>query len=106
MFLLTIGEIFKMPFANAFAMERSNETNRGNYMGWYSMAFSISLIASPVVGLQIAEQYGFNTLWIGLGVFSALCAVGYWFLDQSIRKKASQKKHIVKMKMAKASANS
>ena len=95
MILLTIGEIFKMPFANSFAMERSNEKNRGTYMGWYSTAFSLSMIFSPVMGLQIADQYSFDTLWIVLGIGSTLTALGYWLLDRSLSKQPKKQKSAV-----------
>lgn len=101
MLFLTFGEILKMPFANAFAMERSNEKNRGTYMGWYSMAFSLSMIASPVVGMQIAEHYGFSLLWILLGIFSTLAAACYWLLDRSLKKASSSNTLAVPSNMSK-----
>src|SRR5690606_15214301 len=75
MLLLTFGEMFSMPFMNTYWVERSVEENRGQYAGLFTVAWSIAQVLGPGSGAQIADHFGFNTLWWiigGLLVFSAL----------------------------------
>lgn len=70
--LLTFGEIFSMPFANAFALDRSTPRNRGQYMALHSMSYSVAIVLAPTLGLQVADQLGFATLWY---VLASLCLI-------------------------------
>ncbi len=72
-FVITLGEIFNMPFANAAAINRSTPRNRGQYMALYTMVYSVALIVAPTAGLQLAEAFGFNALW---WVLMGLCLIG------------------------------
>ena len=74
MLIITFAEIIDFPFANTWAVERSNVLNRGQYMGYYTMSFSIGTIFSPILGLQIAEHFGFSTLWY---VSTLLCFIAF-----------------------------
>ncbi|NID11121.1 MFS transporter [Fibrivirga algicola] len=73
--LITVGEMLAMPFLLTFAANRSDDRNRGQYLGLYSMAWALSQVCSPLVGTQLAERFGFQTLWsvmLGLTMVSAL----------------------------------
>ncbi|MCC6726236.1 MAG: MFS transporter [Saprospiraceae bacterium] len=75
MFLLSIGEIFNMPFANSFALSRTTDANRGKYMGLYSMTYSLAHIIGPYFSMKIAENQGFDVLWY---VSGALCIITFF----------------------------
>lgn len=75
--LITLGEMLNFPFSNAIALERSNASNRGQYMGAYSMAFSLAHILSPTIGMQVANHYGFGTLWFLAAGIAGLAALGF-----------------------------
>ncbi len=62
--LITFGEMICFPFANMFALEFSNDKNRGKYMGIFTMTFAIASILSPLGGMEISERFGFSSLWI------------------------------------------
>lgn len=81
---VTFGEILNIPFANTFALSRSNQTNRGKYMALYGNAYSIAHILSPVIGLKIAEVYGFSMLWYLLLLIALVSFVGFWMLGKRI----------------------
>ena len=66
-FFITIGELFYLPFTSSLALDIAPDHLRGRYMGLYGMSFSLSHIAAPTMGMKIAEDYGFKTLW-------AICA--------------------------------
>jgi predicted MFS family arabinose efflux permease len=61
--LVTFGEIFAMPFMNTYWTRRTIPTNRGQYAGLYTMAWSVAQVAGPTGGTWVAEHYGFNNLW-------------------------------------------
>ncbi len=82
MVVVTLGEIFYMPFASAFVAERAEDSNRGQYMALYSMAWSAANIFAPTVGFFISEQFGFKTLWGILFVLGLICSLGFWMLGK------------------------
>ena len=82
MAILTLGEIFYMPFASAFVAERADDSNRGQYMALYTMAWSAANIFAPTCGFFISEHFGFRVLWGSLVVLGVLCSVGFWMLGR------------------------
>ncbi|MCA1762050.1 MAG: MFS transporter [Flavobacteriales bacterium] len=63
MFLLSISEILVMPFLTTYTAQRGNKTTRGKYLGMHGMAYSLALIAAPLFGTFIIDQFGYHTLW-------------------------------------------
>ncbi|MFK8005883.1 MAG: MFS transporter [Saprospiraceae bacterium] len=80
MTLFSIGEIINFPLASSLALGRSNPNNRGQYMGLYSMSFSVGLILAPLIGFTIAEDYGYAVLWNFMGGLAVLATVGLMYL--------------------------
>ena len=76
MVLLTIGEMLNFPFANSYAMGRATGKTQGRYMAYYTMGFGITTILAPMVGLQIADHWGFRTLWNVIGAIAVVATVG------------------------------
>ncbi|MCV6628364.1 MAG: MFS transporter [Flavobacteriaceae bacterium] len=75
MFLMTIGEMIAFPFSNAYAMERSKLGKKGQYMGLYSMSFSISHIFGHNGSLNFIEKYGFDLTWIVMTAILVLASI-------------------------------
>ena len=73
--LVTFGEMIIFPFSNAFAMERSKRGNQGEYMAFYSIAFSFAHIFGHNTGMQLVGGYGFSKTWIIVGVLSFICLI-------------------------------
>jgi predicted MFS family arabinose efflux permease len=61
--LVTMGEIFAMPFMNNYWTRRASSRNRGQYAGYYTMAWSLAQVLGPTGGTWIAGHWGFNSLW-------------------------------------------
>lgn len=80
--LITFGEIMAMPFMNTFWISRSEDSNRGEYAGLYTMAWSAAQCLGPLFGAQIAEGYGFGVLWWIVGGLALLAAFGFWRLKR------------------------
>lgn len=80
MTLFSIGEIINFPLSSSLALGRSNPNNRGQYMGLYSMSFSVGLILAPLIGFRIAEDYGYAMLWNFMGGLAGLATLGLIYL--------------------------
>jgi predicted MFS family arabinose efflux permease len=72
MLLATIGEILAFPFMNSFWISRTSASNRGQYAGLYTIAWSTAQVIGPSAGAGIAQRFGFNVLW---GIVAGLCVV-------------------------------
>lgn len=83
--MLTLGEIFYMPFASAWVANRSNSANRGQYMAAYSISWSIASVVAPAAGFQMIESLNFNGLWVVLSSLGILGAFAFWFLGKKVR---------------------
>jgi len=82
MLLMTIGEMIAFPFSNAFVMERAKKGNQGEYMAYYSIAFSMSHIFGHNSGMQLIDNIGFDNTWNFMIVLSG---IGVLFLLMLIR---------------------
>jgi len=63
MLVITIGEMLSMPFMNSYWIARTDQSNRGQYAGLFTMAWSMAQVVGPLTGGQIAENFGFRVLW-------------------------------------------
>lgn len=70
--MLTIGEMLSFPFGNTYAIQQSTEYNKGKYMAFYSMTFSLAHIVAPSMGFQVAAKFSYSTLWTLLIVLAGL----------------------------------
>ena len=70
--LISFGEIINFPFTTSISIERSNESQRGQYMGLMTMMFSLTFILAPIIGTSIVDRFGFNNLWISMGLINIL----------------------------------
>ena len=85
-FIITSGEMLAMPFMNAFWISRTELSNRGQYAGLYTAAWSIAQVLAPLIGAQIAQRYGFIVLWWVIGAVSITAAAGFkWLQARTLR---------------------
>lgn len=75
MTILSVGEIWALPFMSTVTALRSENGNKGAYMGLNGIAFSLSFIVTPFLGTYVVSRFGFDSLWIGSFVVLALSAV-------------------------------
>lgn len=86
MFIMSISEILIMPFSSTVAVNRSDASNRGSYMGLNSMSYSLAFVTSPFIGMQIVELYGFDTLWTVNVLLIVIASCSFYFLMNKLRK--------------------
>ena len=82
MVAVSLGEMLSMSFLNAFWMGRSNSGNRGQYAALYTAAWSTAQVVGPGTGAQIAQHYGFRTLWWVVGGICLITSAGFRWLRQ------------------------
>jgi predicted MFS family arabinose efflux permease len=70
--LMTFGEMLAFPYSNAFVIHRAKRGNIGEYMGYYTVAFSIAHIFGHNSGMQLIHQIGFDTTWMIITGFSII----------------------------------
>lgn len=75
--LLTLGEMLSLPFIATMAMGFAPEKTRGEYMALFTMAFSVSHIIAPMIGMQIADRFSFEWLWWFILGISVVCWLGF-----------------------------
>lgn len=78
--MLSLGEIYVMPFSSNFTMKRSGVSNQGAYMAWYIMTYSFANTLAPLVGIQVIARFGFSALWTILVLLAALSFAGFRML--------------------------
>lgn len=70
--LMTFGEMLAFPYSNAFVINRAKRGNIGEYMGYYTVAFSIAHIFGHNSGMQLIHGIGFDATWTIITVFSII----------------------------------
>lgn len=69
----TFGEMIFLPTAAAHIAGEAPEGRRGQYLGAYSMTFSVALMVGPWAGAIVLGRFGAMTLWLAMLV-CGLCA--------------------------------
>lgn len=77
---ITLGEMLAMPFMNSFWITRTNSTNRGEYAGLYTMAWSTAQVLAPTIGSQLIMYGSFSLLWWILGGVCLVSSIGFTIL--------------------------
>ncbi len=83
--VITLGEILAMPFMLSFTMGRSKPSTVGQYASLYTMSYSVAHICGSYSGSAIADHFGFDVLWWGVGAVSVIIAVGFLLLQKKER---------------------
>jgi predicted MFS family arabinose efflux permease len=85
-FFLSIGEILAFPFSNAVALNRAPKGLEGQYMGLFTMSFSLAHIACSKTGLDIIAHFGYQANWIVMGSLGMLAVICSIWLNRILKK--------------------
>lgn len=88
MLALTFGEIISFPFAASYSLSRAQESNRGRYMGLYGLSFSAGHIIAPILGMYLADTYGYQVLWHSMGALALVSVLVVYVVIKQENKKA------------------
>jgi predicted MFS family arabinose efflux permease len=86
----TFGEMLSMPLLGSLIASRAGPQNMGRYMGLLSFAFSLSMIAGPVIGTSVYGNFGPKILWLGCGATGILLSVAFSLLSRSLAPEKKQ----------------
>lgn len=86
MTILSISEIWALPFMSTVTAVRAKSGNKGAYMGLNGIAFSFSFIVTPFLGTYVVSKFGFNALWYGSFVILTLTAVLLYYVVRKMMK--------------------
>jgi predicted MFS family arabinose efflux permease len=77
MVVITFGEMLLFPFSNDFWVSRTNNFNRGQYAGVYTMTFALAHISAPLLSSRMAVSLGFSKLFLIDFVICCIAALGF-----------------------------
>lgn len=77
--LLTMGEIFYMPFTNTYVSTWAPPARRGEYLGVLSASYSTAFVLCPLINFTVAERYGYAAATF---VCCGLAVVGWLLLTR------------------------
>ncbi len=79
---ISFGEMFVMPFSSNFVFAYAEKGSAGSYMALYGIAYSVANIIAPILGTQVIAHWGYQVLWLVLGVLAAISWGGFWLLEK------------------------
>ncbi|MGK7395495.1 MAG: MFS transporter [Candidatus Cyclobacteriaceae bacterium M3_2C_046] len=85
MLMISISEILAMPFMATITVQRSNDQNRGAYMGMYTFAYATAFVLAPYLGTTVIDIFGYATLWWGTGLVASLTAFGFFLVMKQFK---------------------
>ncbi|WP_448697920.1 MDR family MFS transporter [Mucilaginibacter sp. AW1-3] len=80
MAIITIGEMMSMPFMSSFFIGRTNDQNRGQYAGLFTMSWSAAQIAAPLIGSKVIAHVNYQALWWLMGILCGIASLGFILL--------------------------
>ena len=86
MLLMTLGEMIAFPFSNSFVIERSKRGKQGEYMAFYSISFSAAHIFGHNSGLQMVDNFGYDTTWMVISIISAIGVLTLFYLMYRLKR--------------------
>jgi len=92
MILMTIGEMILFPFSNAFVMQRARTGKQGEYMGLYTISFSIAHIFGHNMGMQSIDRFGYENTWYIMTALTVVCLILLYWLKVSLVKERLTKR--------------
>jgi predicted MFS family arabinose efflux permease len=88
--IITLSEILAMPFMMNLALSRAGNGRQGQYAALYSIAFGISILLAPSVGLGIADWLSFGWMFGFFSTVSLLVAGGFMILSNKTSIKSNE----------------
>ena len=79
---ITLSEILAMPFMMNYSLSRPSKERQGQYSALYSISYGLANIFAPLLGLGIADKYGFDAMFYFFIGLSLLTALGFWWLKR------------------------
>ena len=72
-----------------YSLSRGNKERQGQYSALYSISYGLANIAAPLLGLGIADKYGFDAMFYFFMILSGITALGFLILSRREARKNS-----------------
>jgi len=83
--LWTLGEMLVFPLIATFISNRAGDSNRGQYMGLFTLTFSICFILGPVLGSWAYENIGPRWMWMSTGFLGLIVWLGFFRINKYLQ---------------------
>jgi predicted MFS family arabinose efflux permease len=80
--VITLSEIFCMPFMMNYSLSKPIKERQGQYSALYSISYGIANIIAPILGLGIADRFGFNTTFYFFILVGLISVGGFIYLKK------------------------
>ena len=94
MLLITLSEMFTIPFIQSFTVGRSSPATRGQYLALYAMGGALAQTLAPAFGSQMVAHVGFSVHWLTVAGMSVVSAGGFWWVGQKLKTTSSTDKRV------------
>ncbi len=88
----TIGEMLAFPLSAGAVANRSDESNRGEYMGLYTLSFEGAWVFAPIVGTWVYQTWGAKPLWLGCGAVGVIILIGFYGVSAAISREPARER--------------
>lgn len=78
--VITLSEIYCMPFMMNYALSKPVKERQGQYSGLYSIAYGLANIAAPILGLGMADAFGFDVTFYFFILLGLITVAGFYYL--------------------------
>lgn len=82
--IITFSEMFCMPFMMKFSLNRPAKARQGEYAALYSISYGIANIGAPLLGLGIADKFGFDAMFYTIIGLSCFTIIGFIILKNQL----------------------
>jgi predicted MFS family arabinose efflux permease len=80
--MITFSEIFCMPFMMNYTISKPVKERQGQYSALYSISYGLANIIAPLIGLGIADKYGFGIMFYFFIALGLITAAGFIWLNK------------------------
>jgi MFS family permease len=84
--IITVGEMFVAPTAQAVAAQLSPEDKRGRYMGVFGFSWTISTAIGPFLAGLIMDHADPRWVWYAVGLAGLMAAGGFALLQRRVER--------------------
>src|SRR4051812_9274209 len=81
---ITVSEIYCLPFMMNYVLSRPVKKRQGQYSALYSISYGVANMIAPLLGLGIAGNYGFGTMFNFFILLGLVTTIGFIFLYRKV----------------------
>jgi predicted MFS family arabinose efflux permease len=80
--VITLSEILAMPFMMNYSLSKPIKERQGQYSALYSISYGIANLIAPILGLGLADAFGFDMAFYFFILFGLIAVGGFMYLKK------------------------